>query len=111
MGCGINASSQTLLASNIMAKQFPDVNCTYGSPMGRAEYGIIENCVDRSIRVFKVRLNGDYDDGGAYWGSNSIGSILYCATDDSDYRHFIRASDRVNAIIKLDIPSDKLIRR
>jgi hypothetical protein len=93
-----------------MTKQFIPVDCSRGAPMGRAEYGTATECEPRTVRVFKVRLDGDYDDGGAYWGCNSFGAYLYCATDGADYRAFVRATSRADAIIRLGIPCDRLIR-
>lgn len=46
----------------------------------------------------KVRLNGDYDSGGAYWGCNSPGSILYYFEGPiSDISGYVRAADREDA--------------
>jgi hypothetical protein len=56
-------------------KQFTDVCCKYGAPMGRPEF--YYNFSGKA-RCFKVKLvDGCYDDGGAYWGSGT----LYCATN------------------------------
>jgi hypothetical protein len=56
-------------------KQFLDVSCKYGAPMGRSE---IHNDFSGKARCFKVKLiDVCYDDGGAYWGSGTI----YCATN------------------------------
>lgn len=77
------------------------VNCRYGAPMGRHEFGLPQNCERRTVRVFRIRIDsGGYDEGGAYWG---IGEPLYCATDGGDYRRFIRASNRVHACLLLDL--------
>lgn len=80
-------------------RQFQMVDCSRGAPMGRANWLTKEGSSassipteDRSIRLFKVNLDsGGYDDGGAYWGH---GEPLWCATDDEDYREFVRATDR-----------------
>lgn len=93
-----------------MTKQFTPVDCSRGAPMGRAEYGTATECEPRTVRVFKVTLDGDYDDGGAYWGCNSFGAYLYCATDGADYRAFVRAAHRPAAIEALGIPLDRLKR-
>jgi hypothetical protein len=68
-------------------KQFFPVDCSRGAPMGRAEYGAPADCAPRSVSVFKVALSGDYDDGGAYWGSNSNGTYLYCAQTSSNIEY------------------------
>lgn len=90
-----------------MKKQFNDVSGRYGAPMGRSDYGTPENATGK-IRLFRVVLDsGGYDDGGAYWGH---GGALYCATDDADYRQFIRASSRLAAIAALCIKREQLAR-
>jgi len=80
-------------------KQFQDVSCKYGAPMGRTE---ALNDFSGKIRCFKVKfVDGDYDDGGAYWG----GSLsLYCATkqkgtvtDGDGLLMFTRAFNRMDA--------------
>jgi hypothetical protein len=77
-----------------VGKQFADVPCKYGAPMGRREF-----CDDDQARcqAFRVRLvDVDYDDGGAYWGG---GSPLYCVRDRHDQvQLFFRAPDRNAAI-------------
>lgn len=92
-------------------KQFDDVFCKYGAPMGRAEYGNIDDCSNKSIALFRVNLiDGDYDDGGAYWGGYPS-LPLYCArTDDNTYRVFIRAKNRREAIKVSAIPA-RLLKR
>lgn len=90
-----------------MRKQFPDVSCKYGAPMGRSSFGTPDHA-EGKIRVFRVNLDsGGYDDGGAYWGT---GQPLFCATDGAEYRQFIRASSRLAAIAELEIERDKLAR-
>lgn len=75
------------------------VSCTYGATMGRASFGIIENCEPRSVYLFRVRLDsGGYDAGGAYWG---CGAPLYWATDGDGYSQFIRAGSRARAALEL----------
>lgn len=87
-----------------MAKQFTDVSCARGAPMGRAPYGIPSDCPARSIRLFRVRLNGDYDDGGAYWGGGLGSKYLYCARYGDTYRDFERAWTRAEAARSLRLP-------
>lgn len=91
-----------------MTKQFGIVDYRYGAPMGRRSYGDASLCADRSIHLFRVRMVGDYDDGGAYWGA---GVSLYCARDTAGtYRNFARAASRTDAALLLCLPSKKLIR-
>jgi hypothetical protein len=76
--------------------------------MGRYTCGLAKDCEDSSISLFRVNLNGDYDDGGAYWGGYPA-KPLYCARDKDSYRAFTRANTRAEAARKLMIPSSKLI--
>lgn len=95
-------------------KQFTDVNCKYGAPVGRSEYGNACEVSDKRIHLFRVRLvDGDYDDGGAYWGGGRGVKPLYCARtgDDCTYRQFVRASSRKEAAQLLGIPENKLMRK
>jgi hypothetical protein len=98
-----------------MRKQFESVSCAYGAPMGRYTCGTATDCPDSSISLFRVNLLGDYDDGGAYWGSGIGTKPLYCARYESPdakpierYRQFVRALDRHDAAVKLNIPAAKL---
>lgn len=86
-------------------RQFSEVDCKYGAPMGRASYGSIPECFPRSVRLFRVNLDSQgYDDGGAYWG---IGQPLWCAIGEHDTgcisRAFVRAWSREEAIVELKI--------
>jgi hypothetical protein len=92
-----------------MKRQFDDVSCRYGAPMGRQSYGSPIDCEVKTIRLFKVSLDCQgYDDGGAYWGINSNGKFLYCATDNANYRGFTRADSRYKAMVQLSIPDNRL---
>lgn len=87
-----------------MGKQFNDVSCRYGAPMGRcAAPALAEE--PRSIRLFRVNLDsGGYDDGGAYWGV-AFTSVdrLWCARDCDGAEMFVRAVDRLQACFMLDL--------
>ena len=84
-------------------KQFENVICKYGAPMGRTE--VLNDLylnLPVKARCFKVKfVDGDYDDGGAYWG----GSLsLYCATkqkgtvtNGNGLLMFTRAFNRMDA--------------
>ena len=67
------------------------VSCRFGAPMGRPS--IHEN-PEADVTLFRVRfVDGDYDQGGAYWGG---GSPLYAAIGD-DFQHFLRAESLESA--------------
>lgn len=89
-------------------KQFNDVPCKYGAPMGRQEFGHIEDMPERSINLFRVNfVDGDYDDGGAYWGGYPSQPI-YCARGE-DFLKFARANTRKEAQTLLEISDEQLI--
>lgn len=91
-----------------MAKQFENVNTSRGAPMGRAANPYLETGIARSVRLFRVRLDGGgYDDGGAYWGHSQQ---LWCAIDCDGNRQFTRANSRAAAAVELDIPNVALKR-
>ena len=90
-----------------MPNQFEKVDCSRGAPMGRYSMGEPQACPDSAISLFRVILYGDYDDGGAYWGSSLSAGPLYCA-QGPNYRAFTRACGRPAAARQLRIPSTKL---
>lgn len=91
-----------------MKKQFLPADCSRGAPMGRYPYGIASDCPPHSIRLFCIRLRGDYDDGGVYWGGGPESGRLYCARFGNTYRSFIRAASRAEAAATLRIPRAQL---
>ena len=87
-------------------KQFKDVNCSRGAPMGRPHAHNLD-VTPKSVRLFKVRLDsGGYDDGGAYWGH---GQTLWCARDSQGGEQFVRANSRIAAAAALEIPNHSLL--
>lgn len=78
-----------------MKKQFEDVHAAYGAPMGRRDYVVVD---EARVELFRVRfVDGDYDDGGAYWGG---GDPLFCARGEG-VEYFIRADSWEEAKEKL----------
>lgn len=76
-----------------------------GAQLGRPNLGggftVTENAPPFTLR--KVRLNGDYDQGGAYWGkSNKPGRILYYFEGPvSDISGYVRAAGREDTKVKV----------
>lgn len=95
-----------------MGKQFRDVNCKYGAPMGRSGIGSIQD-VQGKVSLFKVRLHQGYDDGGVYWGGGFGVDSLYCARSVPNsgdcFEDFTRAKSREDARERLGIPQSKLL--
>jgi hypothetical protein len=86
-------------------KQFEDVSCKYGAPMGRGE--VLSDLylnLPVKARCFKVKfVDGDYDDGGCYFGGYPS-QPLYCSTkqkgiisDGNGLLLFTRATNRKSA--------------
>jgi hypothetical protein len=76
-----------------MSLRLPDVSCRYGAPMGRRNE-LPDDC-EAPVKLNMVRLrwyDGDYDQGGAYWG-NSGGTSIYWATSGT-IKIFVRAASR-----------------
>lgn len=89
-----------------MVKQFENVSCKYGAPMGRHAVPDLDT-TRGTVRLFAVRLDsGGYDDGGAYWGYG--GGRLYCAVDRHGDMQFTRSTSRAMAAYQLDIPFPSL---
>lgn len=79
-----------------------NVSSMYGAPMGRRS--------DKLDGVGRVRLqrvpfvDGDYDQGGAYWGGGAGTQPLFCAwgeTETEQVERYLRARDREDAKAKL----------
>lgn len=80
-----------------MGKQFDSVSAKYGAPMGRRTF-----CDDDTAKchLFRVKLvDGDYDDGGAYWGGPPS-EPLWCVRDKREGKVllFYRATSRAAAL-------------
>ncbi len=81
-----------------------NVSSKYGAPMGRRS--------DEIPAGAKVHLrempfvDGDYDQGGAYWGGGSV--PMFCAWTDEGLATYLRAQDRENA--KAQLPGLKFFR-
>ena len=90
-----------------MGRQFDNVSCAYGAPMGRHSAPDLDT-TRGTVRLFRVHLDaGGYDDGGAYWGH---GAPIYCARDRNGDIQTVRATSRAHAAFLLDIPAPSLVR-
>lgn len=77
-----------------------------GAYMGMGEFG--EHPPKNKVRVFKLPLDsGGYFRTGAYFG---LPNNLYVAVDrEDDYRKFVRASSRRQAVQRLGLTNEHLI--
>jgi hypothetical protein len=106
----MNASSKLPLKRVQAMNQAPfevNVSSKYGAPMGRSSDDA-EAFVGQTVQLRKVPVvDGDYDPGGAYWGSPTD---LYCAWND-ELTFYTRASSREAAMAELpgaifEVPSE-----
>lgn len=75
-----------------------NVSSKFGAPMGRREDAVED--FEGPVYLQKVPMvDGDYDEGGAYWGGGGV--PIYCAWDREGHQVFIRAKDTFDAKKKL----------
>ena len=81
-----------------MDPKLPNVSCKYGAPMGRRNVLSADPCAAIKLRLVRLRwVDGDYDQGGAYWGNPGRSSIYWATADQTSV--FVRAADRTAAKI------------
>lgn len=89
--------------------KLPNVSSHHGAPMGRrSEFDSTDYPV--KFRMQRLRwVDGDYDEGGAYWGYVSGDHIYWAVGLDEDLKHevFIRAKSRGGAktLLREDFPN------
>lgn len=72
-----------------------NVSSRYGAPMGRRSY---PKELSGRLRLQRVVLRGDYDQGGAYWGAG--GGPLWCAWNECAVM-YLRAPTREAAMAEV----------
>lgn len=77
-----------------------NVSSIYGAPMGRAADSITD-LIGRVHLRYVPFVDGDYDQGGAYWGGGRDTQPLFCAWDDESHVVYFRAASREGAKAKL----------
>lgn len=79
---------------------FDDVNCKYGSPMGRVSVGDLSGTPRDRIEARRARgTDGDYDEGGAYWGGPIVNVwAVWERSRGSETVQYVRADSREEAI-------------
>lgn len=77
---------------------FSPVNGIYGAPMGRMSVLPHPGLPDPTkLTLHKAKwVDGDYDEGGAYWGYTA-GTHIYCGLGEPDVRVYVRASTAAEA--------------
>jgi hypothetical protein len=79
--------------------KLPNASSVYGASMGRRDSHAADRAeVTGRLSLTHVRLNGDYDNGGAYWGGGGL-PLYRVAGDDAneEIEFFLRANDRDHA--------------
>lgn len=69
-----------------------------GAQMGRPNWGLSEHRKrPMMMYVQRIKLIGDYDLGGAYWGGHPSPPLFCAWAEDLDARVFVRAKTRDEA--------------
>lgn len=83
----------------------PNVSSKYGAPMGRRNVLPDDHTLPCKLQLDKLEwVDGDYDEGGAYWGGDSTTNIYWAygtADDNTEVNVFVRASSRRLAKLKV----------
>lgn len=70
----------------------PNVSSRYGAPMGRPDNLPDNPHAPVSLHLERLRMvDGDYDEGGAYWGGPGPAGAMYCAWNEQGVRVYLRA--------------------
>lgn len=82
-------------------RSLPDVGSSrYGSPMGRSD-SVTDTDYPVEFEVQRLRwVDGDYDEGGVYWGRGNDGDYIFRAEGESTEcveSMFVRAKDLTEA--------------
>lgn len=80
----------------------PDVSSRYGAPMGRPDNLPDNRHAPVALHLERLRMvDGDYDEGGAYWGGPGPAGAMYCAWNEDGVRVYVRATDLEQAKSKV----------
>lgn len=97
MGLNSIRTLGTHVAIKIIMKNKPwqdDVSSKYGAPMGRrSDTHLFGKCHLQCVPM----VDGDYDQGGAYWGGGRGVQPLWCAWNDDEEIVYFRALNRQQA--------------
>jgi hypothetical protein len=99
-----------------MKRKLPDVSSREGSQMGRRSVPATDKLFPHKMYLVKLKwVDGDYDEGGAYWGNNCNGASIYWAYGEDDqirFEYFVRAMTRAQAkwYVKKEYPNAKFYR-
>lgn len=84
---------------------FPPVSCRYGAPMGRHSHPGTNSTWDENTRLCARRQRGPdggaYDEGGAYWGTDSVSGPVWAVWEHGEGANgviYVRAWTRRGAV-------------
>ena len=72
------------------------VSSKYGAPMGRDSSCKPNELMGKVHLRYMPMVDGDYDQGGAYWGGVR-GSYMFCAWNENGVEVYFRAASRKHA--------------
>ena len=84
-----------------MKPKLSNVSSKYGCPMGRIGAYPIDANAPLKLHLTRLKLiDGDYDQGGAYWGNTPGTSIYWALSDEEVATRFARGSstDRIEQV-------------
>ena len=79
-----------------------NVSSNRGAPMGRGNEKLVGKC---RLQVM-VMVDGDYDQGGAYWGGGRGVARMWVAEDSEGRQAYVRGWDRVDAKNRLLVDNE-----
>lgn len=100
------ATQMEMNASKAREFAFGDVPGRHGAPMGRYDIGQMP---EGKLYAFAAkRVDGDYDEGGAYWGHSPSAGWVHAVTDGHTFRRYVRAHKRSDALAEVlaSLPDD-----
>ena len=73
-----------------------------GAALGRGEYHPEDpRAYTGKLALRKVRLSGDYDQNGTYWGYVRGWDLYWCASEDNEIDWCVRGTSRADARAKV----------
>ncbi len=95
--------------------KLPDVSSKFGAPMGRTNVLPEDENISCRLHIRELKwVDGDYDEGGAYWGGGMSDAIFWAHGDAGDVvvHVFVRAKFREDAkhLVKQILPNVKFYR-
>jgi hypothetical protein len=110
----MNDRIKDFIKNELRQFKLSDVSSKYGASMGRRNELPLDVSASLKLRLTRLKwVDGDYDQGGAYWGGGR-GDWIFCAwgeDDEKQIRIFVRATNCTKAEeeVKKILPNAKFI--